>query len=116
MSNEQREIERLKRLRDQQISARDPREKDRRRTQITSQRPRTTLTLKQLIAGLGASFTWMLWGAGIGLLWGLLVGVVIDLTLKTQLLLWVTVAAIGLSGGLGFYFGYLRDSGDKGWK
>jgi hypothetical protein len=116
MSDEQREIERLKRLRAQQINARDPAEKDRRLYRTASKRPRATFTLKNTIESLGARFTWMLWGLGIGLIWGLIVGILIDLTFKSSWAAFMTLGWVVFCGGLGFYFGSLKDSGNEGWR
>lgn len=116
MNNEQREIERVKRLREQQIGARDPRAKDRRLYDKVGSRPRYALTSKEILNLLGARFTWMLWGAGIGLVWGVIVGILLDITFNAHNALFITLGGIFFSGGLGYYFGSLKDSGKEGWK
>ena len=68
--SEKDEIERLRRLREQQISARDPRAKARRHHEIVGQRERPTFSLTEELKHLGAKVTWMFYGAFLGLLAG----------------------------------------------
>ena len=113
-----KEVERLKRLREQQIRARDPRQADRKRHQVTSRRPREQFSLRHELSQLGAKVTWMLWGAVIGLFLGLGLSWVLSVTLGVgdNWGLFITLGTVLVSGSLGSYFGSIRDSGREGWR
>ncbi len=110
------EVERLRRLREQQISARDPGHADRRREQIVSRRPRETFSVQDELKHLGAKVTWTLWGGVIGLVVGLMFSTILWLTFQVQWGLYVTGATILFCGFLGRLFGGIKDSGHEDWR
>lgn len=71
MRKESEEIERLKRLRDRQIGARDPTIKDKQlHHTISARRKADRYTLKDAVKELQSKWTWMIGGAVIGLAFG----------------------------------------------
>ena len=62
------ELERLKRLRDQQLAARDPRQRDRKLyARLSQQSKKKPLTLQSVLADFQSKWTWMFGGGLIGL-------------------------------------------------
>lgn len=116
MSNEQRETERLRRLRDRQVDARDPRHADRRRNQIVSQRPRDTFSLRQELKALPAKVTWMFWGGFWGIFVGLFFSAGLYLAFQRNWWAYLTTGAILFCAGLGYAFGTIKDSGKEDWR
>jgi hypothetical protein len=78
MRNEKDEIERLKRLRQQQISARDPTAKDKAYYGMVSRRARPgKLTLGGVLKDFESKWTWMFAGGIIGLILAVLIVVAV---------------------------------------
>jgi hypothetical protein len=105
----QDEIERLKRIRDRQIAARNP-EKDEQKhyARIRSQgRPdRRQLTFQQLLDLAGSRLTWSLGGMAFGLAFGIFSALLVP---AWGLYLLSGATAIGLV--MGFVLGAVRDKG-----
>jgi len=116
MSSEKDEIERLRRLRDQQIDARDPRHADRRRNVVISKRPRDTFSLRQELRALPAKVTWMLWGGFFGIFVGLFFGAGLYLAFQVNWTAYLMTGSILICAFLGSYFGSIKDSGREGWR
>ncbi len=91
MSKQSDELERLKRLRDRQIGARDPMKKqDKIQRQVSAKaQNREKYTLSDALNDMPAKFTWMVAGGFIGLV----VGGTIALVVKVP---WTPYLAIGL--------------------
>ena len=114
--SEKDEIERLRRLREQQISARDPRAKARRHYEIVGQRDRPTFSLTEELKHLGAKVTWMFYGAFLGLLAGVAAGLMVDIVLQVTVVEYVAVFFVLLGGVVGRIMGKARDSGSEDWR
>lgn len=110
------EVERLKRLRDQQISARDPRLGDQRRHRATSVRPRAAFSIREELRYMGAKLTWTLWGALIGLIMGVLISTVLWLAFQVRWGEIITLGTVLFAGFLGRLFGGIKDSGREDWR
>jgi hypothetical protein len=116
MSKDQQEIQRLRRLRDRQVDARDPRHADRRRHQAVSQRPRETFSLRQELKALPAKVTWMIWGSLIGIFVGAFFGAGLYLAFGANWWAYLIAGAIVACAGLGYVFGAIKDSGKEDWR
>src|SRR5512136_2184260 len=69
MSRQENEVERIRRIRDQQLAARDPRAKERAFYSKVSQRRKVrSFTFKNILADFQAKWTWMAVGGIIGAL------------------------------------------------
>lgn len=116
MSQEDREVERLRRLRERQLDARDPRHADRRREAIVSRRPRETFSIRRELRSLPAKVTWMFWGGVIGLFAGLFFSLVLFLAFQVAWWEYVTTFMILFCAALGRLFGAAKDSGSEDWR
>ncbi len=114
MSQQDDEIRRLQRLRDEQLSARDPTAKVRATQQRLAARRRSTrkkASVWTVIQDLPAKWLWMI----VGLLVGLAVAVIINIIAQAQ---WAqivggVVVVFGLVAGR--VMGAIRDWGDEDW-
>jgi len=112
MSRQQDEIERLKRLRDQQLAARDPLAKDRKVFQDVSRRhKRKPFTLKNILADFQAKWMWMLVGGLIGAIAAL--ATILVFQAKWAEYLGIGMILFGMI--IGRLSGAVRDWGDEDW-
>jgi hypothetical protein len=114
--SEQDEIERLRRLREQQIGARDPAAKARRHYEIVGHRPRPTFSLMEEIKLLPAKVTWIFYGAVIGLIVGFAVGLVVDMMFQFGCAGYIAIFLMLWGGVVGRILGKARDSGREDWQ
>jgi len=114
--SEQDEIERLRRLREQQIGARDPTAKARRHYEIVGNRPRPTFSLVEEIKLLPAKVTWVFYGAVIGLIAGIAIGLVVDMMFKFGCAGYLAIFLMLWGGIVGRILGKARDSGREDWQ
>ncbi len=114
--SERDEIERLRRLREQQIGARDPTVKARRHYEIVGKRSRPAFSLTEELRQLPAKVTWIFWGALIGLLGGVAVGLVIDVMFRVNIVEYIAVFFLLWGGVVGRILGKARDAGREDWR
>jgi hypothetical protein len=101
MSNRD-EIERIQRIRDQQIRARDPRARDRKRQQKISARYREeTFSFQDLLRSIPTKW----WGMLIGGIIGLVLAIVLNKTIETEAswveYVWYVIVLAGIVLGRG---------------
>ena len=112
MSRQSDELERLKRLRERQLSDRDPQARDRAfHQQISTRRRGRQFTLRGLIKDFQAKWTWMLAGGLIGAI----AAVLMILVFKEKWAEYVGYGFIVFGIVLGRLFGAVRDWGDEDW-
>lgn len=81
MSNRNDEIERIQRIRDQQIRARDPRARDRKTQQkINARRREDTFSFQDILRNVPAKW----WGMIIGGIIGLILAIVVNKAIETE--------------------------------
>ncbi len=114
MGKQEDEIRRLQRLRDEQLSSRDPTAKDRAKMQRISTRHRKSrqpLTVKRIIQDLPAKWLLMIIGGVIGVIVALIMNMIADDP-------WVRIASyVVIVFGIvaGRVMGAVRDWGDEDW-
>ena len=112
MSRQEDEVERIRRIRDQQIAARDPRAKERAFYQKVSQRrKRKAFTFSNILADFQAKWTWMAAG-GIA---GTAAAIALNLAFKAQWAEYVGYAIVAFGIVVGRLCGAVRDWGDEDW-
>src|SRR5262245_17640185 len=109
MTKEQQEVERLRRLRDRQVDARDPTHADRRRHTAVSRRPRDTFSIGDELKALPYKVKWMFWGAFWGIFVGIFFSVGFYLAFQANWWAYLMTGAILFCAFLGFFFGQIRD-------
>ena len=77
MGSQNDEIERLKRIRERQLSDRDPRKRDKRFQYKVSQRPKKNLTVEDIVKDIPSKW----WGMIIGGIIGIALAIVLNITL-----------------------------------
>jgi hypothetical protein len=113
--SEQDELERLKRLRDQQVSARDPGAKQRAFDKMVAKRHKDHY-LTDVLKDLPYKVRWAFWGVGIGLVMGAGIGFIVDFTFQVHWIVYITLGVMVWGGIAGFIMGQARDSGTEGWR
>ena len=112
MSRQNDELERIKRIRDQQLAARDPRARDHAlQQQVRAHRPGKKLTVRNILADFTAKWTWMVVGGAIGAVLAIVVNLVFRVT-------WAEYVGYGLilfGMVVGRILGAIRDWGDEDW-
>ena len=112
MSRHNDELERIKRIRDAQLAARDPRARDRAmQAQVRARRQTKKLTFKNVLADFTAKWTWMVVGGAIGAVLAIVVNLVFRVT-------WAEYVGYGLilfGMVVGRILGAIRDWGDEDW-
>ncbi len=113
--SEQEELERLRRLREQQLGARDPEVKQRAYASRMAKRYKPNY-FSDILKDPPYKVRWALGGVVIGFLLGLFIGFIVDYTFQSQ---WIGYIAFGLlvwGAIVGFIMGRGRDSGNEGWR
>jgi hypothetical protein len=112
MSRPNDELERIKRIRDQQLAARDPRARDRAvQERVRARRQTRKLTFKNLLADFTAKWTWMVTGGIIGAI----LAIVVHLIFKAAWAEYVGYGLILFGIVVGRVLGSVRDWGDEDW-
>lgn len=112
MSRQDDEIERVKRIRDRQLAARDPRARERAaQAKVRARRQTKKLTLKSVLADFTAKWTWMVTGGIIGAV----LAIVVNLAFKATWAEYVGYGLVLFGIVLGRIFGAIRDWGDEDW-
>ena len=112
MSQRNDELERIKRIRDQQLRDRDPSARDKAfHQQLGARRRGKKFTLQGLISDFQAKWMWMLGGAVIGIVLAL----VFTQLIKTSWAEYVGYFIVLFCIVMGRLFGAIRDWGDEDW-
>ena len=112
MNRQNDELERFKRIRDQQLAARDPRARDRAlQAKVRARRPNKKLTVKNLLSDFTAKWTWMVAGGVIGAV----LAIVVNLVFKAAWAEYVGYGLVLFGIVIGRLFGAIRDWGDEDW-
>ncbi len=112
MSRQNDELERFKRIRDQQLAARDPRSRDRAlQAKVRARRHIKKLTVKNLLSDFTAKWTWMVAGGVIGAA----LAIVVNLVFKAAWAEYVGYGLVLFGIVVGRLFGAIRDWGDEDW-
>jgi hypothetical protein len=111
---DQNELDRIKRLRDQQIATRyDPDQKKARYDRISVQRRQgVKVTGRSLLKDIPDKIWWSLMGGLIGLVFTL---IVLRLPDAPAYAIYIGLAAIAFGLVVGFFLGRARDSGKEDW-
>jgi hypothetical protein len=112
MSRQDDELARIKRIRDQQLAARDPRARDRvLQSKVRARRQIKKFTIKNLLSDFTAKWTWMVAGGVIGAV----LAIVVNLVFKTAWAEYVGYGLVLFGIVIGRLFGGIRDWGDEDW-
>ena len=111
MSRQNEELERIKRIRDQQLVARDPRARDHALQQVRARRQSKKLTVRNILADFTAKWTWMVVGGAIGAV----LAIVVNLVFKATWAEYVGYGLILFGMVVGRILGAIRDWGDEDW-
>ena len=111
MSRQNEELERIKRIRDQQLAARDPRARDHALQQVRARRQSKKLTVRNILADFTAKWTWMVVGGAIGAV----LAIVVNLVFKATWAEYVGYGLILFGMVVGRILGAIRDWGDEDW-
>jgi hypothetical protein len=112
MSRQNDELERIRRIRDQQLAARDPRARDHAlQQQVRARRQSKKLTVRNILADLTAKWTWMVVGGAIGAV----LAIVVNLVFKVTWAEYVGYGLILFGMVVGRILGAIRDWGDEDW-
>ena len=112
MGRQNDELERFKRIRDQQLAARDPRSRDRAlQAKVRARRQIKKLTVKNLLSDFTAKWTWMVAGGVIGAA----LAIVVNLVFKAAWAEYVGYGLVLFGIVVGRLFGAIRDWGDEDW-
>jgi uncharacterized membrane protein len=112
MSRQNDELERLRRLRERQLSDRDPTARDRAfQQQISARRRGKQFTLRGLIQDFQSKWTWMMAGGIIGAVAAIVLMQFVQATWAEYVAFVLVVFGIVL----GRVFGAIRDWGDEDW-
>ena len=111
MSRQNDELERIKRIRDQQLAARDPRARDHALQQVRARRQSKKLTVRNILADFTAKWTWMVVGGAIGAV----LAIVVNLVFKATWAEYVGYGLILFGMVVGRILGAIRDWGDEDW-
>ena len=112
MSDKNNETDRLQRLRQQQIAARDPRAKQReidRKVAARRRKPKKQITFQDMLADM--SHKWQ--GVIVGALIGVIVSIVLSLTVEASWVELVGLAAVIVLATLGFILGQAFDAREE---
>jgi ABC-type phosphate/phosphonate transport system permease subunit len=102
MSNRNDEIERIQRIRDQQIRARDPRARDRKRHQrISARYKEETFSFQDLLRSIPTKWWGMLIGGIIGLVFAIVLNKVIETEASWMEYVWYVLVLFGVALGRG---------------
>ena len=112
MSSEDRELERLKRIRDRQLSARDPQVKQR-KIQRNIATKRRKAVRKFSLREIWAEIPHKVKGAFMGAVIGLAISIVLPMFVEAYWVDIVGVAAIFVLAVVGFFFGQASDTRDS---
>jgi len=113
MSRQQDELERLRRIREQQLRARDPTVKDKAfYGRVSARRKQDKLTLGGILKDFEAKWLWMFAGGIIGLV----AAVVLVLTVTAEWAPLVAVAIIFAGLAIGRLLGAVMDWRDDDWQ
>ena len=116
MSKEDEEIERLRRLRDKQVTGRDARARaDRKRAQ-TLQSRKKKISFSEEFNNLPAKYTWPFVGAPIGFLMGIFIGWLAQATFQINAIEITALLVAFVGAFVAFMLGRIRDSGHEDWK
>jgi hypothetical protein len=111
MSRQNDELERIKRIRDQQLAARDPRAHDHALQQVRARRQSKKLTVRNVLGDFTAKWTWMVAGGAIGAV----LAIVVNLVFKATWAEYVGYGLVLFGIVVGRIFGAIRDWGDEDW-
>ena len=111
MSRQNEELERIKRIRDQQLATRDPRARDHALQQVRARRQSKKLTVRNILADFTAKWTWMVVGGAIGAA----LAIVVNLVFKVTWAEYVGYGLILFGMVVGRILGAIRDWGDEDW-
>jgi hypothetical protein len=112
MSRQNDELERLKRLRERQLSDRDPRARDRAfHQQISTRRRSRQFTLQGLLKDFQAKWTWMLAGGIVGII----AAIVVTQLFQTTWAEYIGFVMVIFGIVMGRVLGAVRDWGDEDW-
>ncbi len=112
MKDDNQELERLMRIRDRQISARDPKAQDRRTQQkLTAQRRRMRkeLSLREMIGDMLWNLSYKVWGVIIGSALGVILSIILTLAIENSTAPLVGLAATCMLALVGLIFGHTFD-------
>ena len=102
MSDRKDEIERIQRIRDQQIRARDPRARDRKRQQRVSARYKEeTFSFQDLLRSIPTKWWGMIIGGMIGLIAAIVLNKVVETEASWMEYVWYVVVLFGVAIGRG---------------
>ncbi len=102
MSNRNDEIERIQRIRDQQVRARDPRARDRKRQQKVSARYKEeTFSFQDLLKSIPTKWWGMIIGGIIGLVFAIVLNKVVETEASWMEYVWYVIVFFGVAIGRG---------------
>jgi hypothetical protein len=116
MGDENQELERLMRIRDRQISARDPKAQDRRMQQkltVQRRRMRKKLSLREMIIDVLGNLSYKVWGAIVGAALGVILLIVLTLVVDNPTAPLVGLTATIVLALVGLIFGHSFDWRDE---
>lgn len=112
MGSQDDEIERIKRIRERQLSDRDPRARDKAfYGRISARRQGKKLTFQSVLADFRAKWTWMLGGLIIGIVLALALNQLFQATWAQYVGYFIILFCVVM----GRMFGAIRDWGDEDW-
>ena len=112
MSQQNDELERIKRIRERQLQDRDPKARDKAfHRQLSARRRGKKLTFQNILKDFQAKWTWMAGGAIIGIILAILFTQII----QTNWAQYVAYFIVFFCIVLGRLFGAVRDWGDEDW-
>ena len=102
MSNRKDEIERIQRIRDQQIRARDPRAHDRKRQQkVSARRSEKKFSFQDLLRSIPTKWWGMIIGGIIGLVFAIVLNKVVETEASWMEYVWYVIVLFGVAIGRG---------------
>jgi hypothetical protein len=114
MSKQSEELERLKRIRQQQISARDPTLRDKRfHGTISARRKASKYTWRDMLKDMQLKWTWMFAGGLIGLVFGLVFASAIEAAWADYAGIFMILMGIALGRLLGAVMDWRNDDWGK---
>jgi hypothetical protein len=112
--SEQDEIERIRRIREEQIRARDPRKKEAQfHDRVSTQRTYDEVTWEEILKDLPVKWIGTIVGGFVGLVVGLVFPLVIETSWAQYVFLVTTIAGIALGRGLGMAMDWSEEDYDK---
>ena len=116
MSNQDDDLERLIRLRERQIQARDPKAKEREiQRKVTARRRklRRKVTIQEMFQDMVGDIPYKLWGILIGTAIGIIISIVLALTVEASWAPLVGLASTVVLALIGFVLGHSLDWRDE---